>query len=155
MSSPFGAAAPSGPEPAPGVVGIEPGHMAFPGRQSIPGTGPWRRVSRFHHLRRIEATSSPYLANHVRPQPRILSGVCDYSGRTHCLPRLALPCGLLRPQARGMGLPSYDRRQVLVYRSHTAPRGAHCLRRNGLMDSDTRALLSDYIIRGTICVSCA
>src|SRR5262249_51070810 len=65
-----------------------------------------------HHLRGIEATASPCLADHARPQSRALSGICDYPGRARCLSRRALTCKLLGLQARGIDLPPYGRRQV-------------------------------------------
>lgn len=131
LSSPFDAAASSGPGVVPSAVGIEPSrYPAFPERLTS-STRPWWRVSRFRHLRGIEAIASPCLANPARPQSRALSGVCGYPGRARCLPRRALACGLLDPQVRGIDLPSYDRRQALMHRAQIAPRGAQYHRRTG------------------------
>ncbi|MGR3279726.1 hypothetical protein ACSYAD_32225 [Acaryochloris marina NIES-2412] len=91
LSDPFDAAASSNPVFSPNAVGFEHcRHVAFSGRllsqiQDSDGVS-----VAFRHLRGIEATVSPYLANLVHPQPRALSGVCDYSGRARCFPRRAL-----------------------------------------------------------------
>ena len=96
LSNPFDAAASSNPVFSPIAVGFEHcRYVAFSGRflsqiQDSDGVS-----VAFHHLRGIEVTVSPYLANLVHPKPRALSGVCDYSGRARCFPRRALAYQLL------------------------------------------------------------
>ena len=81
-SSPLDAAAPSDSVGVPDVVGIA--HSRFPSVHWATSTqllNPDGVISRFRHLRGIEATSSAWLPNRVCPQSGTLSGVCDYSGR--------------------------------------------------------------------------
>lgn len=92
LSSSFDAAASSDSGFAPKVVGIEPDRFApaFLGDFYSQVLNPDGVSVAFRHLPGIGATTSAYLPDHVHPQSGALAGVCDYSGRTLCLPWRAL-----------------------------------------------------------------
>jgi hypothetical protein len=130
-SGSFGAAAPSGSVVAPAVVGIDHSRLPaftgrFPTRLQTP-TGVTVAFASFAvekpRFRRSCLTIS------------VLSlgpawGCATARIRPLCLPRRALPFGLLDPKARGIGFLLYDQQEVLSHRAQFAPRGARNHRRS-------------------------